>query len=113
MKRMVKLEGRMEQDLNFGFGLLGRVNKGGWFLMERMQVSPAEWKTCRLEVHMSGRAVLFKTVAHDTSEIRGGFTPLPAGLTLKQGVHILRTSEASTAEEVAAGLSPASWRNQE
>jgi hypothetical protein len=49
-----------------------------------------DWKTQRLEVHMIGRAMLFKTIARETSEVRGGFTPVPSGLSLQQAATLVR-----------------------
>lgn len=106
MKRLVKLQGHMDEDLNFGFGLLGRVNKGTWFSIERTQVSPTEWKTKGLEIHVSGRAVLFKTVEREVSELRGGFTPVPAGLTFSQGVRLLSESNLLSSEAMAVQFAP-------
>ena len=51
----------------------------------RVVNSFGDWKTERLEVHMQGRAILFKTIARETSETRGGFTPIPR-LSLDQAV---------------------------
>lgn len=101
MKRMTRLQGRLNYDLTFGFGLLGRVNRGSWFRMERRQVSPTEWKTAELAIHMSGRAVLFKTIARDTDEIRGGFTPVPANWTVAQSVHLLEQLDPESAAQIA------------
>lgn len=98
MKRLSRMEGRLDRNLNFGLGLLGRVNKGSWFMMQRRQVSGAEWKTEALEMHMSGRALLFKTIARETSEARGGFTPLPPGFNLAQGVRLLVQADAGGAK---------------
>jgi hypothetical protein len=50
-----------------------------------------DWKTQRLEVHMQGRAMLFKTIARETSEVRGGFVPVPPKLSLQQAVALVRT----------------------
>jgi hypothetical protein len=83
-KRLIRLEGRLSENVDFGFGILGRLNKGGWFLMQRAAVSPTEWKTVRLEIHISGRALLMKTFAREMSETRGGFIPVPVGLTAAQ-----------------------------
>src|ERR1035437_6481954 len=74
MKRLVRLDGHLDENVDFGFGMLGRLYKGGWFRLQRTQVSAAEWKTDKLEVHFNGRAVLFKTIARETSELRGGFS---------------------------------------
>jgi hypothetical protein len=88
-KRMARLDGYLEENVDFGYGILGRLFKGGWFRLERTQVSVTDWKTERLEVHMSGRAMLFKTIARETSEVRGGFAAVPAGMNLAQGLALI------------------------
>ncbi len=102
-KRLARLDGHLEENVDFGFGILGRLYKGGWFRLQRTRVNATDWKTERLEVHMAGRAMLFKTIARETSELRGGFLPVPAGMNLVQGITLLDQSEAS-----GALLSPAS-----
>lgn len=91
-KRLARLEGRVEENVDFGFGILGRLYQGGWFRLERVQVSATDWKTARLEVHMNVRALLVKTFARETSEVRGGFEPVPAGMSLEQGMALLNQS---------------------
>jgi hypothetical protein len=102
-KRLARLDGHVQENLDFGYGILGRLYKGGWFQLQRIQVSPTDWKTERLEVHMSVRALLVKSFARDTSEERGGFVPLPAGLSLAQGMALLEKNQVST--EAQAQLS--------
>jgi hypothetical protein len=106
MKRMKQLEGHLNDNVDFGMGLLGRVNKGSWFRMVRTQVSSTEWKTERLEVHMNGRALLFKTLARDTSEVRGGFEAVPPRMSLEQGLHLL--DETVAAQQAGGRFSPVS-----
>lgn len=96
-KRLVRLEGKLQDNVDFGYGILGRLYKDGWFRLERTHVNAnangsgnGDWKTQRLEVHMSGRAMLFKTIARETSEVRGGFTPVPSGLSLQQAAVLVR-----------------------
>jgi hypothetical protein len=108
MKRLARLEGHLAENVDFAFGLLGRVEKGGWFRIQRVQVSSAEWKTQRMELHLSGRAMLFKTIARDTNEVRGGFAAVPAGLNLAQGMRILEQSDPRSAPSTIASVSPAS-----
>jgi hypothetical protein len=103
-KRLARLDGHLEENVDFGYGILGRLYKGGWFRLQRAQVSATDWKTERLEVHMSGRAMLFKTIAHETSEHRGGFASVPAGMSLAQGFSLLNQASAG-----GAWLAPASF----
>ena len=97
-KRLARLDGHLEENVDFGYGILGRLYKGGWFRLQRIQVSATDWKTERLEVHMSGRAMLFKTIARETSQVRGGFVPIPPGLTLAQGIPVLSQATADSAQ---------------
>lgn len=110
MKRLVRLEGRLDDNVDFGFGLLGRLDRGGWFRMQRVQVSPTEWKTQQLEIHLSGRAMLFNTIARQTSEIRGGFAAIPAGLDLAQGVRLLQQPDPHSPPSTMARLAPTSQK---
>jgi hypothetical protein len=107
MKRLRRLEGRMGDNLDIGFGLLGRVNKGGWFLLVRTQVSPTDWKTQQLQMHISGKLLMFKTLVRETNETRGGFEPVPSGLSLTQGLRVLNESLAAHEAEATGFIRPA------
>jgi hypothetical protein len=95
MKRLARLNGTLTENVDFGFGILGRLYRGGWFQLERRRVSATDWKTERLEVHLSGRAMLFKTVARETSEVRGGFEPVPPRMSLEQGMRVLEDKDSA------------------
>ncbi|MGA3045984.1 MAG: hypothetical protein ABSD67_05145 [Terracidiphilus sp.] len=103
-KRLARLDAHVQNNLDFGYGILGRLYKGGWFQLERSQVSPTDWKTARLEVHMMGRALLVKSFARETSEIRGGFAPVPPGMSLAQGMQVLEQSVAQSKLAAKPGL---------
>jgi hypothetical protein len=96
MKRLVRLDAHVVDNVDIGYGILGRLYKGGWFQLARRQVSATDWKTERLEVHMMGRALLLKSFARDVSEARGGFLPVPPGMNLAQGMALLDDVQASS-----------------
>jgi hypothetical protein len=102
MKRLVRLDAHVEENVDFGYGILGRLYKGGWFQFQRTQVSPTEWKTERLEVHVLGRALIVKSFTRETSELRGGFAPVPARMNLAQGVALLQQTETQTIAQAKA-----------
>ena len=103
-KRLARLDGHLEENVDFGFGILGRLYKGGWFHLQRTRVSATDWKTEGIEVHLSGRAMLFKNIARETSELRRGFTPVPAGMNLAQGVSLLDHAQADNVLASTASL---------
>jgi len=88
-KRLSRLQGQLVANVDFGYGLLGRLDKGGTFNMERVEVSPGNWKTRALDVHITGYVVLLKSIGKDQTERRSNFRPVPANLTLQQAKAML------------------------
>ncbi len=95
-KRLAGLEGHIDQNVDFGFGILGRIYKGGWFKLDRVRVSATDWKTDKLEMHLNVRALLMTSFARETSETRGGFEAVPAGMSVAQGITMLESNEAAS-----------------
>lgn len=93
-KRLARLEGHLIDDVVFGYGILGRLNKGGSFDLERVQVSATDWKTHVLDVHISGKAILFKTIAKDTHEVRSHFREIARETTVVQAKSLLDEDSA-------------------
>jgi len=46
--------------------------------------------------------MLFKTIGRETSEVRSGFTPVPAGLSLQQAAALVRQPVTAPGAQAAA-----------
>jgi hypothetical protein len=69
---------------------LGRVDNGTLEL-ERIEVGPQQWKTAFINIHFSGRAVLFKTINKDQYERRSDFRTVSSDLSLSDARDLLST----------------------
>ena len=107
-KRLVRLKGRTIEQVEFGFGLLGRIDKGGVFAVQREQVSATQWKTNLVYVNVTGRLILFKTINKDQREVRSDFKPVSPDLSLQMAVNML---DAEAAQQHAANEHPRSQIN--
>lgn len=87
-QRVVRLEGHLMQDVDFGWGILGRLDKGGWIRIEQAEVLPGEWRTVKLEMKMSGR-VVWKARVFDTVQVESGFAPVSGELGYREAVAAL------------------------
>jgi hypothetical protein len=90
-KRLAHLNGRLVENVNFGFGILGRLAKGGTFEIERTQVSPSHWKTHLVDIQVSGRMLLFKTISKQQRETRSDFELVPKDLDVRQAEDLLQS----------------------
>ncbi len=95
-ERVVRLEGRLQQDVDIGWGILGRMNKGGWIVIEQTDVADGVWRIARFQMDMTGR-VFFKTKRFNTIEEQTHFAPVPVGLTYQQAIKMLRARQGSPA----------------
>jgi len=104
LKRFVSMQGTVIDRIDFGYGLLGYVDKGGEFKIHREQVSETRWKTDLVDVHVSGRVILFKSVSKDHHEVRSEFQPVPAGISLNDAKRLL--DQAASQNEADLQTSP-------
>ena len=49
-ERVVRLEGHLQQDVDFGWGILGRLNKGGWIVIEQADVGERQWRIVHFQM---------------------------------------------------------------
>lgn len=89
LKRMVEMDGHVLERVNFGYGVLGYVEKGGSFEIQRVQVSELHWKTSLVEVHVQGKVLLFENVEKEQRESRSDFYPVPHDISLDEAKTLL------------------------
>jgi hypothetical protein len=102
LKRLIEMDGRLIERVNFGYGFLGQVEKGGTFEIRREQVSETHWKTNLVEVHIQGKVLLFKNVNKDQRESRSDFRPVPQDISLAEA-KVLLDQAANTRQEALLG----------
>ena len=90
-RRLTHITAHLVENVNFGFGILGRLDKGGTFEIERIQVSSSHWKTQLVDIHVSGRMLLFKTVGKQQHETRSDFEPVSKDLDLRRAEELLQS----------------------
>jgi len=89
-RRLQRIDGRLFEDVTFGWGLLARLNKGGTFNVVRQEVGPGHWDMISLDVNMSGHAILFKNIAVRQHQTQADFRRMPDNITMAQAFEILQ-----------------------
>ena len=88
-KRLAKLSGQIMHQVDFGFGFLGHIDKGGTIEIGRVQAGPTQWKTALINIQLSGRLVFFKTVDKQEYETRSNFRRVSDDLSLPAARELL------------------------
>ncbi|MEO6828964.1 MAG: hypothetical protein ABI164_04080, partial [Acidobacteriaceae bacterium] len=99
-KRLKVLSGTLTRPVQFGWGLLGKLQEGGTFHIVRSEVAPGAWEITQTHVHINGHILFFKSISEQEDEITSHYKPTPAGLTLEQAVEMLTSGAAAKALQV-------------
>ena len=93
--RLAQMSGHLTNGVKFLGGLLGHLDKGGSFEVRQEPVAPGYWELTVLNVHMTGRALFFKTIGEQQQFSRSEFKRVPDNLTLAQAEQMLKKEVAS------------------
>jgi hypothetical protein len=88
-ERLVALNGHLVEDVKFGYGVLGHLDRGSTFQVGQTEVIPGHWEMTYLHVDMKGKALLFKTIGVQVTENHSDFHRVPDNLTVEEAADIL------------------------
>lgn len=98
-KRLARMSGMLTSEVNFGWGILGHLAKGGTFEVEQKEVGKGYWELTRLDVNMTGKVLFFKTIDMKQGERNSNFRPVPGEITLEQAVLRLKSGSQVSAKK--------------
>lgn len=93
-KRVRSVNGTLTRAVTFGWGLLGKLQKGGTFHVEHTEIAPGIWRVTRTQVHIQGHALIFKSINEQQDDETSHYKPAPPSLSLAQGVEMLNSGAA-------------------
>jgi hypothetical protein len=97
-KRIKSLKGTLIRNVDFGWGLLGRLEKGGMFEVERRNIGSDVWEITTTHIHMHGHALIFKSIDEQQDEETSDYKSAPKSITLADAAKML--SDGTVAREL-------------
>jgi len=88
-ERLAAINGYLTEEVKFGGGLLGHLDKGGRFEVRQTEVAPGQWEMTALLVEMKGKALFFKTINEQQAESHSDFHRMRDDLTLAEAASTL------------------------
>ena len=100
--RMGKIDARLFRDVSFGWGILGHLDKGGSFTVTQAEVGDGSWEITHMQLNMTGKILLFKSIAVKSDEVLSDFRRVPDDLRFASGVELLK-SEVKKMQDASPG----------
>jgi hypothetical protein len=99
--RIVALKGKLTRNVDFGYGLLGKLQKGGTFDVHRQQIGPNVWEITATHIHIHGHALIFKSIGEEQDEETSHYKPAPPGITPAVAAKML--NDGAVAKQLGLG----------
>jgi hypothetical protein len=85
-KRLARLSATLTQQVDFGYGIIGHLRKGGTVDVNRIQLARGIWKTSSFRIDIQGRFVFFKTISKQQDEAHSDFKSVAPDTTIPQAL---------------------------
>lgn len=108
--RIAKIDGTLFKDVDFGWGILGRLYKGGKFIIVQRDVGGGNWEEVQETLQFNGKILMVKSMTVWSNETMTDFRPVPDNLTTAQALDLLHKSVDVVAEN-GAGVKEAQNSN--
>lgn len=97
-RRIAKIDGTLEKEVGFGWGILGRLNRGGRFVVQQGTMGTGVWQVSRMDLDLTGKILFFKKLVIKSTQTFSDFHEAPPNLTFAQGVELLEKQAQELAE---------------
>src|ERR1700757_2729409 len=110
--RLARIEGTLYKEVAFGWGIFGRLDKGGSFHVQQADAGDGNWVVTEMNLRMTGKGLLVKNLNLSSDEVFSNFQRLPDDLPFARAVEMLKSEQEKLAQNINAfrsvGISQAS-----
>jgi hypothetical protein len=99
--RMAEINGELFKDVDFGWGILGRLFKGGKFIIHQADVG-GKWQETQERLQFNGKVLMVKNLTIDSNETMTDFRPVPSNITTSQALQLLQNPDEVVAQNESA-----------
>jgi hypothetical protein len=108
-KRIARIDGTLFREVSFGWGIIGHLDKGGYFRVQQADVGQGAWEITAMALKMTGKILMFKSISMNSNEVLSDFQRVPENLPFAKGVELLKAQREKLASGVERALLPAGF----
>ena len=111
--RIAEIDGTLEKEVGFGWGILGHLDRGGRFLVQQADIGNDQWELTHMQLEFTGKVLFFKRLNIHSDDVFSDFRPVPPNLTFAQGVELLKKELAEKSSAANPAAKPHESRTQQ
>ncbi|HEX4310392.1 MAG TPA: hypothetical protein VHZ25_10215 [Acidobacteriaceae bacterium] len=90
-ERLTRLSAQLITDVDFGWGIVGHLDKGGTVFLEQSEMTPHNWELSRMKLNFTGKALLVKSLNIHLTEEMANYSPVPRDLDYHKAIQMLES----------------------
>jgi hypothetical protein len=102
-ERIAEINGTLQKEVGFGWGILGHLDPGGRFFVQQADVGDHHWEVTHMELSFTGKVLFVKKLNIHSIDTFSDFHPVPDNLTFAQGVELLKKEATENHFDNGAG----------
>ena len=106
-ERIAKIDGTLFKDVDFGWGILGKLYKGGKFRIVQRDIGGGHWEEVEETLQFYGKVLLVKSLTIWSTETMYDFQPVSSNITTAQALDLLHKSADVVAQAGPSGVKEA------
>jgi hypothetical protein len=88
-ERLTRLDAHVIANVDFGWGILGKLDKGGTIQLEQSDIGNHYWELTRLKLNLKGKALMLKSLDIQLTEQASQFSQVPSGVDYRKAIELL------------------------
>jgi len=101
-ERLALMQATLTKDVNFGWGILGKLYQGGDFMIEQSEIAPGHWDVTHMKLHFTGKVLLVKSLNIQEDEQTSDYH-IVQPMTVEQALNRLREVDSEYAKTANGG----------
>jgi hypothetical protein len=88
-ERLTRLDAHVIANVDFGWGILGKLDKGGTIQLEQSDIGDHDWQLTRMKLNLKGKALMLKSLNIQLTEQATHFSQVPPGVDYRKAIVLL------------------------
>lgn len=97
-KRIARMDGTLFKEVTFGWGIFGRLDQGGHFLVQQADAGDGNWAITEMNLKITGKILLIKSLSFVSDEVFSDFHRLPNDVPFARAVELLQNEQVKMAQ---------------
>jgi len=94
-ERLTRLDAHFIKNVEIGFGILFKLNKGGTVSLQQANVGNNDWELTGLTIHVTGKILMLKSFSNQITEEMNHYSPVAPGLNYRDAIQLLKKYDPS------------------